>query len=207
MISYLLKHPNLFQYAIGVPYSKFNNILPQFSKALRSAEHKKAYSFTRLREVGGGRKATLTTDFDKLFFILFYYNTYPTFRFGQILFNFDKRNIQLWVQFLAPVLFQALSHELVLTQRLHRINSFESWILEYPQLSEFIVDCTERAIQRPKDRVIHQDKIVLKINQKEYYSGKKKHHSVKNQIMVDPNTKKIISVSDTVKGTIHDEKL
>lgn len=71
------------------------------------------------------------------------------------------------------------------------------WLEEYPELSEFIVDCTERSIQRPKDNKIQED----------YYSGKKKHHSVKNQIIVSPITKRILAVSDTQKGTIHDKKL
>jgi len=201
MINYLLKHQELFQYAVGIPYTQFSDILPKFSKALRSAKAKKAHSFDRVREVGGGRKATLKDDYAKLFFILFYYNNYPTFRFTQILFMFDKRNVQLWIRFLAPVLFDSLGYELTLKQRLHRINSFETWILEYPELTEFIVDCTERAIQRPKDNA------ALNINQEDYYSGKKKRHGVKNQIMVNPKTKRIISISDTVKGTIHDKKL
>ncbi len=205
MINYLLKHPELFQYAIGITFNQFNQLLPKFSKALRQAETKRAYSFIRVRDVGGGRHSTLKDDTDKLFFILFYYKIYPTFRFAQVLFEFDKRNIQLWTKFLSKVLFAALGHELALKQRLHRINSFESWILEYPELSEFIVDCTERAIQRPKDNA--KANISHNINQENYYSGKKKHHSVKNQIMVNPKTKRITSVSDTVPGTVHDEKL
>lgn len=197
MYPYLLKHPELFQYAVGIKFNQFNDILPKFSAALRQEEHKKAYSFKRVRDIGGGRKATLKDDFAKLFFILFYYEAYPTFRFAQILFGFDKKNVLEWKKFLAPVLLQALGYELSLKVRKHRINSFEAWIEEYPDLSEFIVDCTERAVQRPKDAKL----------QSEHYSGKKKHHTVKNQVLVSPKTKKILSVSDTVVGTIHDKKI
>lgn len=195
MYQYLLKHPELFQYAVGIRFDQFNQILSKFSVSLRQAEYRKAHSFNRLREVGGGRKAALKSDFEKLFFLLFYYNNYPTFRFAQIIFEFDKRNIQLWVLFLAPVLFNALGYQLKLKKRLHRINSFENWILEYPELKEFLVDCTERQTQRPKN------------NQEKYYSGKKKHHTVKNQLVVSPDTKKILAVSDTREGTIHDKKI
>lgn len=197
MYQYLLKHQELFQYAVGITYSQFKEILPKFSTALRSAEHHRAYSKPRIRDTGGGRKATLKDDFEKLFFILLYYKVYPTLRFAQILLGFDKRNVQLWVRFLAPVLFSALGYELFLKKRLHRINSFEVFIEEYPQLKEFIVDCTERVIQRPKDSQI----------QRQYYSGKRKHHTVKNQIIVSPNSKKILAVSNTVAGTIHDKKI
>lgn len=193
---YLLKHPELFQYVIGIKFSEFQQLLPKFSKALRLAEERKAYSKKRLREVGGGRKAKLADDYQKLFFILFYYKTYPTFRFAAVLYGLDKRNIQLWVRFLAPVLFSTLGYELSLKMR-KKISRFDLWLEEYPELSEFIVDCTERAIQRPKDNQI----------QSEYYSGKRKHHTIKNQIFVSPKTKKILAVSDSAPGTVHDKKL
>lgn len=193
---YLLKHPELFQYVIGINFNQFSKLLPKFLACLRKAEYQKIWGKKRLREPGGGRKAKLDSDYSKLFFILFYYKTYPTFRFASILYGLDKRNVQLWVKFLAPVLFNALGYELSLKMR-KKISRFNLWLEEYPQLSEFIVDCTERAIQRPKDNQA----------QSEYYSGKKKYHSVKNQILVSPSTKKILAVSDSVAGTIHDKKL
>lgn len=193
---YLLKHPELFQYVIGINYNQFLGLLPKFSLALRQAENIRAYAKKRIREVGGGRKSKLVSDSQKLFFVLFYYKTYPTFRFAQVVYGLDKRNIQLWVKFLAPVLFSALGYELSLKMR-KRISRWDLWLEEYPKLSEFIVDCTERQIQRPADNQI----------QEKYYSGKKKHHSVKNQIIVSPATKRILAVSVTVKGTIHDKKL
>lgn len=197
MYKYLLKHPELFQYAVGIKFNQFKELLPKFSSALRQVEHKKAYSKVRLREVGGGRKATLKSDFEKLFFILLYYKAYPTFRFASCIFEFDKRNVQLWVRFLAPVLFNALGSELALKRKLYRINSFETWILEYPQLKEFLVDATERVICRPKNSQLQQF----------YYSGKRKTHTVKNQLMVNPDSKKILAVSNSVEGKRADKKL
>ena len=193
---YLLKHQELFQYVIGIRFNQFNELLPKFSKALRQTEIKKAYSKKRIREVGGGRKAKLLNDYQKLFFILFYYKTYPTFRFAQVIYGLDKRNIQLWVKFLAPVLFSTLGYELSLIKR-KKISRFNLWLEEYPQLKEFLVDATEREIQRPKN----------KINQQFYYSGKKKRHTVKNQLLVDPSSKKILSISDSVEGKRADKKL
>jgi hypothetical protein len=193
--SYLLKHHELFQYAIGITYDQFQGLLPQFSVALRRAEHEKTWKKKRLREPGGGRKATLKTDVEKLFCILWYYKIYPTFRFAQIALGFDKRNIQLWIRFLQQVLFTALGYELELPKR--KIRSHDEWLEICPELSDFIVDSTERPIQRPKD----------KERQKLYYSGKKKHHTVKNQIIVDPKTKRILAVSETVEGKRSDKRL
>ena len=58
-----------------------------------------------------------------------------------------------------------------------------------------MLDATERGINRPK------------YHQEFYYSGKKKYHTVKNQIYVNPKSKKILAVSDTVEGKRHDKQL
>jgi hypothetical protein len=53
------------------------------------------------------------------------------------------------------------------------------------------LDVTERPIRRPKR------------NQKKFYSGKKKRHTVKYQVLSDEN-KKIIALSETTSGNEHD---
>lgn len=192
---YIIAHKELFPYVIGITYKQFKKLLPKFVKALRKAEDEKAYSYKRKRKPGGGRKPTLETDEQKLFFILFYYKVYPTFRFAQSIFCFDKRNVQIWVRFLEKALFSAIGYELELP--FQRIRSLNHWLEVCPDLKEFIVDGTERPIQRPKD----------KQKQKDYYSGKKKKHTVKNNIFVDPRNKKILAVSATVERKKHDKRL
>lgn len=192
---YLLKHQELFPSVIGITHKQFELILPKFSSALRRIEHKKAYEKKRQREVGGGRKSHLQTDRQKLFFILFYYKVYPTFRFAQVIFEFDKCNAQYWKEFLEPVLFEALGYELELPEV--RVNGLTGLLTVCPTLKEFIVDATERPVRRPKDPK----------NQTKYYSGKKKRHTVKNQITINPHKKRILSVSLTVEGKRHDKKL
>lgn len=192
---YLLKNKELFPDAIGITYQQFESLLPKFSHALRVAEHKKAYEKERVRIPGGGRKPKLATDRQKLFFILFYYKVYPTFRLAQIIFELEKCNCQVWKEFLEPVLFEALGYQLDLPQI--RVRSLAGWLAVCPQLKEFIVDATERPIRRPKDPQ----------KQKYYYSGKKKRHTVKNQILVNPRNKKILYISRTVEGKLHDKKL
>lgn len=57
-------------------------------------------------------------------------------------------------------------------------------------------DGTERPIQRPKDSE----------KQKEYYSGKKKTHTVKNNILANSNCE-IIFLTPTMEGKKHDKKI
>lgn len=192
---YILKHKELFPYVIGIKYDQFEKILHKFSSALRRAEHKKACEKERFRAPGGGRKPKLATDRQKLFFILFYYKVYPTFRFAQVLFEISIGNLFYWKDFLEPVFFEALGYQIELPAV--RIRCLNHWIEVCPQLKEFIVDATERPVQRPKKPKA----------QEKYYSGKKKRHTVKNHILINPKTKKILSVSKTAEGRLHDKKL
>lgn len=193
--TYLLKNKLLFPYVVGITYSQFEQLLPKFSYALRIAEQKKAYEIIRVRDVGAGRKATLKTDRQKLFFIFFYYKIYPTFRFAQVLFEFAYSNIYLWKEFLEPVLEATLGYQLKLPQV--KVRGITGLLEVCPALREFIADATERPIRRPKD----------KEKQEFFYSGKKKKHTVKNQLLVHPRTVKILAVSQTVEGKRHDKKL
>lgn len=194
-LDYLTKHPELFPSVIGITRTQFRSLLYRFSFALHTAEDVRAYSKKRLRKPGGGRKPVLATDAAKLFFILFYYKVYPTFRLAQAIFGLDKRNVLSWKIFLEGVLVSALGRQLDLPKR--RINTMHGLLEVCPGLSSCIVDATERQIRRPKDPT----------DQTRFYSGKKKRHTVKNQLVVDPTTRRILAVSKTVEGKRHDKKL
>src|SRR3989344_6772902 len=114
--SYLKSHPELWQYVIGIRYSQFTALLPKFSQVLRLVEAT-WFKQPRLRAVGGGRKATLVSDWEKLFFVLFYYKVYPTFRFAQIVFGLDKHNCQIWIRRLELVLKQTVDYQLTLPEK------------------------------------------------------------------------------------------
>ena len=65
-----------------------------------------------------------------------------------------------------------------------------------PEL-KYVLDGTERPIQRPKD----------KQKQKENYSGKKKRHTIKNTILTNKKDKKIVYLGPTTEGKKHDKKM
>lgn len=60
---------------------------------------------------------------------------------------------------------------------------------------EFIIDGTERPIQRPKDRQ----------RQQEYYSGRKKRHTVKNIVITEKKSGRILGLGRTQPGRMHDK--
>jgi len=62
--------------------------------------------------------------------------------------------------------------------------------------NSFFHDGTERPIQRPKDREAQQA----------YYSGKKKQHTVKNNLLINANSK-VVLLTPSYEGRIHDKRI
>ena len=72
--------------------------------------------------------------------------------------------------------------------------------LQIPQLTirfpNIFHDGTERPIQRPKDAQV----------QKAYYSGKKKQHTLKNNLVINVACK-VVLLTPSFEGRIHDKQI
>src|SRR3990167_374419 len=146
-LPYLLKHPDLFPAVVGMTYEQFSKLLPLFDQRYRQCVYHKLWRQDRLRAMGAGRRPVLRTSSERLLFILFYYKTYPTFRLAQLLFGVDKETTHRWRVFLEEVLCLTLGYQLTLPKR--KIHTVSGMLEICPDLSEFIVDATERTVQRP----------------------------------------------------------
>jgi hypothetical protein len=135
------------------------------------------------------KNSPFPTNEDKLFFILVYFKQYTTQSMLGSAFGISQPKANQWIHFLSPVLSSALSKAEVAPCR-------DMKDLPALDASIFSHDGTERPIQRPKDN----DK------QKKYYSGKKKEHTVKNNIIANAECA-VIFLSDTVEGKKHDKTL
>jgi hypothetical protein len=175
----------------GLNRKAFEALLPSFSEAYRQSQMKPGVE--RQRAPGGGRKATLRTTRDKLFYILLYCKCYPTFDFMSVLFDFDRSCAWDWVHRLLPVLEQALGYKQALPER--QVRSMEEFLERFPAVKAVIFDGTERPVQRPKD----PDK------QKEHYSGKKRRHTRKH-ITGSTRKKRVILLTKARPGTVHDKR-
>jgi hypothetical protein len=183
----------LLQNFTGLNCQAFSKLLLSFEKAYETAlaERDAIRERPRQRQRGGGRKAVLVTGADKLLFILFYFKFYPTQEVLGFFFGFGKSQANEWIQRLSPILSSALGYEQRLPAR--QPADVAHVLAQCPGL-EFIIDGSERPIQRPKD----------KERQKQNYSGKKKRHTVKNIVISD---KKIKVLSQTHEGKKHDKTL
>ena len=155
----------------GMTIFEFENLTITFEQVLQKyqATRKKK----RKRAVGGGRKHTLKSAADRLFFILFYVKCYPTMDLAGFFFAVDKSRIQRWIKELLPLLEEALQREVVLPAR--QINSVEEFVAQFPEVKDVFIDATDRPVRRPG-----QNK-----RQNEHYSGRKQRHTKKSVVVGD----------------------
>jgi len=196
MITYaaLANKPRLLQNFTGLTPAAFTTLLPSFSQAYSTALRLQDAQrpIPRQRQSGAGRPATLETAADKLLAILFYFKFYPTQELLGFLLGISQPQANVWIHILTPVLNAALGHKQQLPARKATVLT---QVLEACPGLEFIIDGTERPIQRPHDPE----------RQKQYYSGKKKRHTVKNIVITEKRTKKIKGLSRTGPGKTHDK--
>ncbi len=179
----------------GLTKPEFDSLLPLFEKAeeeyLRETYIK---GKERERAPGGGRKPKLRTAAQRLFFILFYLKTYPLQQVIAVLFGMSLSQTNIWIHRLSKVMKKAIGEGSYLPERDPAAS--EEALKECPGLS-FVIDGTEREIQRPKEPE----------KQKIFYSGKKKAHTVKNIVIADACSRKVIYLSGTYEGKKHDKKI
>ena len=164
MLSYqrLKDHPRALRTFTGLDQAEFEKLLIHFEMvyhAYRYDQHvvKKA----RKRRYGGGRKPRLAAMEDKLLFILFYFKVYPLQEVLAFLFETSQGRVNEWIHTLSTVLQMALgeAHALPTRDPKNREQTLALCISV-----DFIIDGTERRIQRPQAPTEQQEK----------YSGKKK---------------------------------
>ncbi len=133
----------------------------------------------------GGRKPNLSVE-DILIMYLTYYRDYPTFHSLGFQFGIDESNAYRWVKWCEDNL------SVVFNDMIKEVTDMSNIDVSH----EHLVDVTECSIQRPKIDEI----------QREYYSGKKKRHTIKIQIIMDEKTRQIVGVAFD-KGSVHDFSL
>lgn len=185
--------PYVLQSLTGLNPREFETLLKSFEVAWQAYLEREYIQKPRARQCGGGRRAELASSADKLLFILVYFRLYPTQAVQGFLFGLGQSQACEWIHKLSRLLNADLGYEQQLPER--QPARLETVLKECPSL-EFLIDGTERPINRPQDP-----------NQQEhYYSGKKKRHSVKN-LVISERGGKVVFVSDTYSGRVHDKAI
>ena len=130
----------------------------------------------RKRDIGVGRPFKLDVK-DRFLMLLVYYRLYITYTLAGFLFDLDQRSnicsrdiqkIESLIRKCLPIPQKIYN----ITKRLRTIDNIEHY---FSGFMAFIDSTTEQQIPRPVD----------KNKRKMYYSGKKKRHTIKNQLVVN----------------------
>lgn len=189
----LRRSPNAFRQLTGITPAVFDKLLADLMPRHEQADTRRKTRPTRQRKIGGGRKHALDLS-DRLLMLLIYYRTYTTHAFLGFLFGVDDSAVCRNINPLQPLLAGIFR----VPQR--RIK------LDPEEMRELFFDATEQPTRRPGE------------GQRGYYSGKKKRHTLKNQVVVarrpkppgpgkKPQRLRIAAVGRTHPGSVHDKKL
>lgn len=189
----LLQTPATFRRLTGLTPVAFHRLLAEVTTADRPDRTRRASRSGRQRKAGAGRKPTLPLA-DQLLLLLIYYRTYVPHAFLGFLFGLDDSNVSRSNRRLEPLLagiFRIPERKVELAPE---------------EIRELFFDSTERPTARPVR------------GQKRFYSGKKKRHTLKTQVVVTRVRKRpgvarqrrrvrIAAVSPTFPGSTHDKKV
>jgi hypothetical protein len=103
----------------------------------------------------------------KLFFILHYLKTYPTFEAIAVQYDSFKQRAHIWFKETMPSFLETLDRLNVLPER--KGSSRGDLIGLFDGVKDIFIDATERAINRPQKYK----------SQRKHYSGKQKDHTKK----------------------------
>jgi hypothetical protein len=189
----LRKAPKAFRRLTGITPTAFDHLLAQLTPLHQAADARRKARPGRKRKPGGGRKHALDLA-DRLLMLLIYYRTYISHAFLGFLFGLDDSAVGRNINPLQPLL-----------AGIFRIPERRIELAE-DEIRELFFDATERPTRRPAR------------GQREFYSGKKKRHTIKAQVVVvrkrkppgpgsRPRRLRIAAVSESYPGRVHDKKI
>jgi hypothetical protein len=183
-----------FRNLTGLSLDEFEVLYQQVVDDIERYDETQLEQRDRQRAVGAGRRYQHDAR-NRLLMALIWLRIYPTYEVLGFIFDLDKSNICRNLKGVLAVLREQLGDEMEWPDKARRKQKMDQFMQEFPDVAA-IVDATEQPTQRPQDPD----------EQKSHYSGKKKRHTLKTQVVVGPDGE-IMGHSETVPGAKHDKTL
>ncbi len=197
MLTYqaLCRVPRIFPALTGLTRDEFDRLVGDFTTArdrLRATSDRTKRGTPRQRAAGAGAPPAHDPP-TRLLMALVWLRIYPTYEVLGWLFGLEKSNAWEAVQDALAVLesLADFPFERPAADR-KKLATKEAVMDAFPQVA-VIIDAKEQPFRRPRGWE----------RQKPFYSGKKRRHTVKNQVACRPDGR-IGAVSATVPGSTHD---
>jgi hypothetical protein len=202
MITYeeVKQKPEAFRSLTGLSVEEFEELLYEIELVYEEAEEKRLERPERPRRRGAGNRFCLSLS-NRLLLTLTWLRIYVTYEVLGLMFGLHKSNVSRNLQQLLPLVQEwtdlALGEggEEEAGEEEAGEEDWDALWEAYPELRA-ILDATEQRVRRPKENA----------TQKEHYSGKKKAHTLKTQVVVN-GPGRIQEVSASAPGSKADVTL
>ena len=193
---HLSQHPTVFKAVTGLSVKEFDKLTEDVLPKYAEAEETRLSRPDRKRAIGAGHPFTLKAR-DQILLTVVWLRVYPVHEVLGYLFGVSDSAVSRIIRRVVPALEQAGRDSMRMPDPgRKRRKHLDDLLEETPELA-VVIDSFEQKVQRPPDND----------EQKRYYSGKKKMHTLKSQVTVDEETGLIADVSDSVPGPTADINL
>jgi DDE superfamily endonuclease/Helix-turn-helix of DDE superfamily endonuclease len=194
LLDYIQHDPPLALVMLGISLEAFQCLTAQVEKAQRSYQSEQEAQKIRVNAKGAGRPSKLSLE-ESMALCLFYLRHNPIFEVLGMMFEVSRSEAHStfhwglnWIRQILPAsLYEEFGQDPELW----------SLIQEILRCEVLLTDSTEQSCERPQDKEA----------QKAYYSGKKKQHTQKTQIIGTSDGLEIVDVIAGVEGPTADINL
>lgn len=192
--AYLQKHPKQTKRLLGINDEQLRQLIEQGKLLNQKKKQEIENTKVRIIQGGGGNHPKLSEE-EQIILMLVYLRHNLSFQLLGLLFEVSESTahnlFNYWQKLFAEELPPSLLEQVKKSPE--EIEKISDELVNY----ELIVDSSEQCIERPSDYE----------TQKEYYSGKQKRHTFKNQFIVLPSGVDIVDVVVGKPGLISDIKI
>lgn len=190
-LQYIEKHPDRTRQILGIEYEQWLSLVEVAKLEEEKIRLARELKKVRINKKGGGRPRKLKKE-EEICLCIFYLRQLPTFELLGMHFNISKTEandtFNYWIKIIRKILPSSLMEQAKTDKE--ELEMIRKMLTEH----ELIVDSWEQPRERPKDNQA----------QKEYYSGKKKQHTFKGQVITLPLGEDLVDVEVGRQGKTSD---
>ena len=189
----LTAHPQVFRSMTGLSIAEFDEMVVDIEPTYAAQHAARLSRPERQRAMGAGHPFGLSVR-NQILLAVIWLRIYPTNEVLGYLMGVSDSTVSRVLHRMVPLLEQAGRDTMRMPDpgRKHR-RELPEIVRDTPELA-VIIDTFEQRVQRPKSRTEADD----------YYSGKKKAHTLKSQVAVDETTGEIVDIAASVRGPTAD---
>lgn len=193
---YLSGYPKIFLTMTGLRLDEFDELVGQLRSLYAEAKQARLNRADRQRALGGGDHPDLSVR-DQSLMTVMWLRQYPTQDVLGYFFGISQTTVSQYLSHVLPILEKDGQDRMRMPDpgRKRRRN-LAGLLRDMPEIL-VVIDSFEQKVQRPQDETEGDD----------WYSGKKKTHTIKSQVAVDEATGEIVDIPDRVPGPTADIKL